>query len=112
MMNREQFIKKQLKKFGCFTENNIEIWYKDYEQALQEPNIDFERLDMKIIRDWDSTFNAPSTKWLMGAKQDCIPRDDRCDALKNIEQMRENAAPPPPDVIARIEAMRKKMRAV
>ena len=107
-MDRNEFIFKILNKFGCFNDNNMSIWKEDYEQALQEPNIDYDGLYSKIIKNWDSTFNAPSTKWIIDAKQDCIPRDDRCDALKNIEQMRENAAPPPPDVLARIEAMRKK----
>lgn len=111
-MNRDEFIKKQLKKFGCFTDNNVNIWYNDYEMVLQEPNIDYYRLDLKIIQDWDSTFNAPSTKWIMGAKQDCIPKEERCEALINIEQMRENTSPPTADVRARVEAIRKKLRAV
>lgn len=111
-MNRDDFIKKQLNKFGCFNVSNMAIWKADYEEALQEPNIDFDRLDKKIIKDWDSTFNAPSTKWLIGAKQDCIPKDERCDALKNIEQLRKNVSAPPPEVVAKIEAMKKKMRIV
>lgn len=109
-MNKDEFIKKQLAKFGCFTDNNVNIWYDDYEKVLQEPNINYDRLDEKIINEWDSTFTAPSTKWIREAKQDCIPRDERCQAVKDIQKMREEAAPPPPDVLAKIEAMRKKMR--
>lgn len=112
-MNRDEFIRKQLLKFGCFNEVNTPIWQRDYESVLKEPNIDFDGLDMKILTDWDSTFNAPSTKWLKEAKRDFIQRDDRCEALVHIENIRNGeSVPPPPDVLARIEAMRKKMRAV
>ena len=111
-MDREEFIKKQLQKFGCFHEGNMAIWKNDYELVLQEPDIDYKMLDFKIIKFWDNTFNAPSTKWISEAKQDCIPKDERCQVLKDIEQMKNNTAPPPPDVLARIEAMRKKVRAI
>lgn len=111
-MNREEFIKKQLKKFGCFNDVNSPIWYEDYLKVLQEPNIDYDGLDMKIITDWEGTFNAPDTKWINEVKHNFIPKDERCAALKEIAKMKENAAPPPPEVLARIEAMRKKVRAI
>lgn len=111
-MNRDDFIIKQLNKFGCFNDNNMAIWKADYEKVLQEPNINYEKLDDKIVFTWDNTFEAPSTPWIMGAKQDCIPKEERCEALINIEQMRENTSPPTADVRARVEAIRKKLRAV
>lgn len=109
-MDREEFIKKQLRKFGCFNELNYDIWKEDYTKSLSEPNIDFDRLDAKIIKDWDSTYNAPSTKWMYEAKKDCIPQE--CGALKRIHEIQEQAAPPPPEVVARMEALRKKVRAI
>lgn len=108
-MNREEFIKKQLKKYGCFNDVNTPIWKEDYEKVLQEPNIDYDKLDLKIIYEWDGTFNAPDTKWIRIAKVDCIPKDDRCETLKRIDEIKSNSAPPPPEVTERIKALKEKM---
>lgn len=111
-MDRNEFLSRIFKMFSNFNDSNVEFWKPAYEEVLTEPNIDYEKLFKLMVTNWEQTYSAPAPKHFKGWKQDCIPKDDRCDALKNIEQMRENAAPPSPDVLARIEAMRKKMRAV
>lgn len=110
-MNRDEFITKQIKKFGCFNANNMEIWMKDYQSVLTEPYIDFERLDMKIIRDWDSTFNAPSTKWLKLHIQDCLKEEAKklCPALVETRTMKEQAEPPSEDCRQRVAEIKQKL---
>lgn len=109
-MNRNDFLLWLLNKFGCFNENNIVIWRKDYELVLSEPNIDYDGLYNKIVREWSDTFRAPSTQWINDTKRDFIPKDTTCEALKEVRQMREESASQTPEQVAQIDAIRERMR--
>lgn len=112
-MDRNEFIKKQLMKFGCFNEINSSIWQKDYEEVLQEPNINYVVLDRTIIHEWSDTFKAPAPDWVEAKKKDCLIKeqaDTRCQALKDIHEMREQSANMSDSEIARIDEIRARMR--
>lgn len=96
-MNQDEFITKQIKKFGCFNANNMEIWINDYKSVLSEPYIDYAKLDRKIITEWDNTFNAPSTKWINEQKHNCFfenVKDKDPEVIKAKEILKTSSPPP------------------
>lgn len=96
-MNRDEFITKQIKKFGCFNANNMEIWMKDYQSVLTEPYIDYVKLDRKIITEWNNTFNAPPTKWINEQKHNCFYENvkNKDQAVINAQEILKTSSPPP-----------------
>ena len=52
---------------------------------------------------------APSPKWFADNRSSYIERDERCQAVRHIESIKEDSVPPPEFVKQRMEELKKKM---
>jgi len=109
-VDRVAFLSKMFRMYPMsFNEYNIEDWMEAYKSVLSNPKINYDNLFNLMIRKWNSTANAPTPQWFEENISQVIEKDERCAAIRHIEEMRETAEPMPEYVKVRIEELKKKM---
>ena len=109
-MDRTEFLEKFFKMYpSSFTETNVSVWWSVYEKILPA-SIDFDRLFNDLIMNWHTMGTAPSPHWfrenhmVSSAKQ-----DNKCAALLHAEEIKKDCVPPPPELKAKMAALKEKM---
>ena len=109
-MDKNGFLQRLFAMFPMnFNENNIQYWIEAYEAAFGNSRINYDKLFHFMIAEHNNMSSAPSPKWFKDNKSSAIEQDDRCEALKHIEEIKKDCVPPPPELKAKMAALKEKM---
>ena len=109
-MDKNTFLEKLFRMYPViFNEFNIPDWYDAYSDVLSVSGIDYDHLFRVMLLNWDDMRTAPSPKWFRQNHTASIKQDDRCEALKHIEEIKKDCVPPPPELKAKMAALKEKM---
>lgn len=106
-MNQDDFINRIIQKFKNIDCDNIEIWTEDYRAVLQEKTINYDKLYELLLREWGSSYYAPTTQWLIEHKKKCMPLPKNGDDVYRLPT--SNVGPPSEDVLKKVNEIRKKV---
>ena len=109
-MDRTTFLEKLFRMYPAnFNEFNIPDWFEAYELILSSPRINYDKLFTLMIKTWTSTTNAPHPQWFEANVSSAIERDERCSAVRHIEEVKRTAEPIPEHVKMKMEELKRKM---
>lgn len=110
-MDRTEFLTKMFRMYpNSFNEFNIADWMEAYKAVLADSRIDYDRLFQTMIRKWNSTTVAPHPSWFDENVSTSIVKDDKCQAVRQMEEWRkEEREPIPEEIKARMEALKQKL---
>ena len=87
-MNRDEFLERLFMMYPAnFTPDNIRYWTEGYEDVLPL-NIDFHKLYLIMLRNYDDTLKAPSPKWFSENAKNC-KKETSNEALEHIKRIKE-----------------------
>lgn len=109
-MDRSEFLQRLFSMFPMnFSEGNVTYWMEAYE-AILNVALDFDKLFFIMISNYDKTNTAPSPKWFKENMSGAIKKEDKCPALRHIENLQqEQLTPMPDDVRKRLECLKQKL---
>lgn len=109
-MDKSEFLHKLFSMFPMnFTEDNVNYWLEAYEAVLTVP-LDFNKLFLIMVSNYDKTNTAPSPKWFKENMSGAIKKNDKCPALVHIESIRqEEREPMPEELKKKFEQLKKKL---
>ena len=108
-MDRNEFIERIFTMFPLtFNENNIPYWTEAYESVLIG-SINYDKLFHFMIMEHNNMSAAPSPKWLNDNRSSYIERDERSAAIRHIEEIKQDAVPPPETFKLKLAELKKKM---
>ena len=109
-MDRTSFLEKLFRMYpSSFNEFNIKDWFDAYEQVLASPRINYDKLFTLMIKTWTSTTVAPHPQWFETNISNVIEKDDKCAAVRHIEEIQRTSEPIPEHVKIRMEELKRKM---
>lgn len=110
-MDRTIFLEKLFSMFPMnFNENNTKYWVEAYETVFMNIKLDYERLFYIMITTYKYTNSAPSPQWFKENMSSCIIREEKSEALKHIEAIRnEKREEMPEDLKERLKRLKEKI---
>lgn len=97
-MNKNEFLKNLFALYpNTFTEKSCASWKNAYELIFGNKRIDFEKLFETMAINYQSTVVPPSPAWFKEHLSECIIKPDKCAALRNIENMKNEECIPMPE---------------
>ena len=106
-MNRDTFLQSLFSMYpNTFTEKNLQTWHKAYCIVFGNKKIDFDKMFELYVTNYQNTNTPPAPAWFKEHLNECIIKPDKCAALRNIENMKNEECIPMP------ESFKEKMRAL
>lgn len=109
-MDRTAFLERLFTMFPLnFNENNIPYWMEAYEAVLNSSMINYDKLFKFMIMEHNNMSAAPSPKWFADNRSSYIERDERCQAVRQMEEIKQDSVPMPEDFKIRMQALKQKL---